>query len=52
MADQVGVIDVSDALDEVEVPVYLDAGHTNELGASVIARVLYLHLRPLLVEHS
>lgn len=52
VADQVGVIDVSDALDEVEVPVYLDAGHTNELGASVIARVLYLHLRPLLVEHS
>jgi len=52
VADQVGVIDVSDALDEVTVPVYLDAGHTNELGASVIARALYLHLRPLLDERS
>lgn len=52
VAEEVGVIDVTDALDGVEVPVYLDAGHTNELGASVIARVLYGHLRPLLDELS
>lgn len=52
VADEVGVIDLTDALDDIDVPVYLDAGHTNELGAAVIARALYLRLRPLLYELS
>lgn len=43
-----GVTDVSDALDGADDPVYLDAIHTNELGARLVARAMYLHLRPTL----
>lgn len=48
IADQVGVIDLTAALDAVTVPVYLDPGHTNELGARVIAAEMYRWLAPLL----
>ena len=43
-----GVTDVSDALDGADDPVYLDAIHTNELGARLVARAMYRHLRPTL----
>jgi lysophospholipase L1-like esterase len=38
-------IDLSTALDQVDQPVYVDHGHTNELGARVIAQAMYEHLR-------
>ena len=48
IADRAGrpVTDLTGALDGVEVPVYLDGGHTNELGASIVAAALYEQLRP------
>ena len=46
------VQDVSGALDGVDRPVMYDFVHTNELGAKVMARVLYERLRPQLLELS
>lgn len=43
-----GLIDVTDALDGVTDTVYFDQVHTNELGAAVVARAMYRHLRPVL----
>ena len=40
------VIDVSDALDDVTEPVYLDGVRTNELGARLVAEAMYRELRP------
>ncbi|WP_421120178.1 hypothetical protein ACE2AJ_02210 [Aquihabitans daechungensis] len=45
-----GAIDVSDALDDVEVPVLWDWAHTNELGARTVAEAMYPHLVPVLDE--
>lgn len=44
----VGPIDLTDALDDVDVPVYFDSSHTNELGARIIGERLYQALRPQL----
>jgi hypothetical protein len=44
-----GVIDLSNALDAEPAPVMYDLAHTNELGARVVARALYLKVRPALV---
>jgi hypothetical protein len=44
------VQDVSAALDGVDNPVMYDFVHTNELGAEVMARVLYERLRPQLLQ--
>ena len=41
-----GAIDVSDALDDVDVPVLWDWAHTNELGARTVAEAMYAHLAP------
>ena len=46
------VQDVSAELDGVDAPVMYDFVHTNELGAKVMARVLYERLRPQLLELS
>ena len=43
-----GLIDVTDALDGVTDTVYFDQVHTHELGAAVVARAMYRHLRPVL----
>jgi len=43
-------IDLSRVLDDVEVPVFFDGSHTNELGARLVAEAMYEHLRPVLVE--
>ena len=40
-----GIIDLTHALDNPGRPVYLDGGHTNELGAHLVARAMYEHLR-------
>lgn len=42
----VDVTDLTHALDDVRVPVFLDWGHTNELGARVVAQAMYDDLRP------
>ena len=44
------VIDLADALDDAEVPVYADTVHTNEEGARLVAVAMYEHLRPQLLE--
>lgn len=41
-------VDLTTALDGAEAPVYLDSGHTNELGATLVARALYESMRPIL----
>jgi hypothetical protein len=41
-------IDLSGALDQTDVPVFFDGGHTNELGAATIAAAMYAHLKPTL----
>ena len=41
-----GVIDLADALDDADVPVYADTVHTNEEGARLVAQAMYEHLRP------
>lgn len=43
-----GVVDLADALDTAEVPVYADTVHTNEEGARLVAVAMYEHLRPQL----
>jgi lysophospholipase L1-like esterase len=48
MSSGVDPIDVSTTLDEMDRPVYIDHGHTNELGARVIAQAMYAYLRPAL----
>lgn len=39
------VIDLTDSLDGVKGAVFIDDGHTNELGAEIVARAIYPHLR-------
>lgn len=46
------VIDIGDALDDVQEPVMYDFHHTNELGAKVIARAIYEQLKPQLLALS
>lgn len=41
------VIDLGDALDAVDGPVYSDQSHINEVGASAVAAAMWPHLRPL-----
>ncbi len=41
-------IDLSGVLDDVEVPVYFDWSHTNELGARIVGEEMYRELRPVL----
>ncbi|MFN7148523.1 MAG: SGNH/GDSL hydrolase family protein [Microthrixaceae bacterium] len=41
-------IDISDALDSTDRAVYFDSSHTNELGARIVAEVMYEYLRPQL----
>ena len=43
-----GVIDVADALDDADVPVFADTVHTNEEGARLVAEAMYEYLRPQL----
>jgi hypothetical protein len=38
------VIDLSHVLDDPPREVYLDGGHTNELGAQLVAEAMYPHL--------
>jgi hypothetical protein len=45
-------IDLSTALDQVDRPVYFDHGHTNEMGARVVAEAMYAHLRPVLMQRD
>lgn len=51
IADAVGdvAIDLTSVLVEPASPVYTDDGHTNELGAALVARAMYEHLRPQIV---
>ncbi|WP_156656455.1 hypothetical protein [Mycobacterium sp. 852002-51152_SCH6134967] len=37
-------INLADALDGVEEPVFVDNAHTNEFGAELVARIIYPHL--------
>ena len=46
----VDAIDLTRALDHLEVPVYFDSSHTNELGARVIGDALHEELAPVLAE--
>ena len=41
-----GVIDITDAYDGVSLPIFIDGGHTNELGARVVAEAMYDWIRP------
>lgn len=43
-------IDLSRSLDNLDRPVYFDAGHTNEFGARTVAKAMYKKLRPKLLE--
>lgn len=43
-------IDLSDALDGLDRPVFFDFNHTNELGARIVAQAMYEHLAPQLRE--
>jgi hypothetical protein len=45
-----GVIDLGDALDDVQGPVLADSVHINERGAAAVAAAMFEHLRPLLEE--
>lgn len=38
------IIDLTNSLDDVAGPVFIDHGHTNEFGAEVVARALYPYL--------
>ena len=42
----IDAVDVSDAFDALDEPVYWDWAHTNELGARTVAAAMYEHLRP------
>lgn len=42
-------IDLTKSLDGISTPVFLDVGHTNELGARTVAEAMYAELRPQLV---
>ena len=42
------VVDLGGALDPEDGPIYLDAVHTNEQGAEVVAAALYRRVQPLL----
>ena len=42
-----GAVDLSGALRSVATPVYIDAVHTNELGARVVAEALWAQVAPL-----
>lgn len=42
----VDVVDLTAAFDQLTEPVFIDWGHTNELGARVAAEAIYQHLRP------
>ena len=42
-------IDLTDSLDQIQEPVFLDWGHTNELGAKTVAAAMYAELRPQLL---
>jgi lysophospholipase L1-like esterase len=44
------VVDLTDALDDPPGEVYLDGGHTNELGARLVAEAMYPHLTDALDE--
>lgn len=46
----VGAVDLSTVFDRLEVPVYFDWGHTNELGARTVAEAMYGYLGPQLRE--
>jgi hypothetical protein len=50
IAERSGVhpVDLTRVLDDVDVPVYLDSSHTNELGARIIGQALYRRLEPQL----
>lgn len=41
-------IDLTQVMDQATAPVYFDQGHTNELGARLVAEAMYEHLRPVL----
>lgn len=43
-------IDLSRRLDNLDRPVYFDAGHTNEFGAKTVAKAMYAKLRPQLLK--
>jgi hypothetical protein len=43
------VVDLSDALDGVEQPIFYDFVHTNEWGARAMAEAMYQHLKPTLL---
>lgn len=44
-----GVIDITDAYDDISLPIFIDGGHTNELGARVVAEAMYGSIRPQLL---
>ncbi len=45
-----GVVDLGDALDGSDAPIFSDDVHHNELGARLIAAAMYRDLRPAIVE--
>lgn len=46
------VIDLSAVLDDPPAPVFIDGGHTNELGAELVAEAMYPHLAPTIDRES
>ena len=48
IAEESGVdpIDLTRVLDDVDVPIYFDSSHTNELGARIIGEAMYEALKP------
>lgn len=46
------VIDLSAVLDDPPAPVYIDGGHTNELGAEIVAEAMYPHLVPAIAREA
>lgn len=44
------VVDLGDALDGLDAPVFVDETNVNEAGAAAIAEAIYAELRPLLLE--
>ncbi len=45
-----GVVDLTGVLDQVRTPVFVDDGHTNELGAEVVAAEIFRTIEPQLRE--
>ena len=43
-----GVIDITDAYDDVEGDIFIDGGHTNEVGAEAVAEEIYDWIEPQL----